>query len=56
LEYGGILAWVHWSSMNYILDDMVVFREAFRLPAAECGGYFECACGGYEDLCRKIEA
>ena len=39
-----------------VLDDVVVFREAFRPPAAECVDYLESACIGHEDLRRKIEA
>ena len=42
--------------MNDILDDVVVSREAFRLPAAERADYLQCACAREEVLRREIEA
>jgi hypothetical protein len=41
--------------MNNVLDDVIVSRKAFRLPAAERADFLEYACVGDEDLRRKIE-
>ena len=56
MKYGGILAWVHCCSMNDVLNNVVAFREAFRLPATERADYLACACVVDEDLRRKILA
>lgn len=42
--------------MNDVPDDVVVSREAFRLPAAERADYLQCACAGGEVLRHEIEA
>ena len=42
--------------MNDVLQDVVVSREAFHLPAAARADYLHCAYAGEEVLRREIEA